>query len=418
MKTIINSTIKLLFRSPGFWFFLFFTPIVSTLILKTEQTNLSAYELSSAEGSSRIIEVEKEEDKVAYYGGKGRYVIKVYDAAGSDLSEYTLKKLTESGAFLICRVKVSPMTKEVLDARLDADTDGDRMGAVMYLDKNFDTEAVAGTVKDGLKVFITSDDARKELFENELKMILGQIRNAAKMAGDKDIAQVLGEMNKNLPVKSVETVAGKDSPVLTNEQVDKRTMVGYAFAILTLGFVFGGVFVAQTVINEQKDMVLTRIRLTKLSEAKYFTAKLLSGGIVSMMLTLVMGGCTFLIPSERLAVERPVFLLMVFCLGLIFSSLSLLLGILLGNVMSANIAAFTVWSLSSMLAGLYFPLDDTTDTVKMISYLMPQKWFLDITELLMTGDNKGYIMLVCVTAAYLVVVLSLGSVGIKFKNHE
>jgi ABC-type multidrug transport system permease subunit len=86
--------------------------------------------------------------------------------------------------------------------------------------------------------------------------------------------------------------------------------------------------------------------------------------------------------------------------------------------MSANIAAFTVWSLSSMLAGLYFPLDDTTDTVKMISYLMPQKWFLDITELLMTGDNKGYIMLVCVTAAYLVVVLSLGSVGIKFKNHE
>jgi len=418
MKTIINSTIKLLFRSPGFWFFLFFTPIVSTLILKTEQTNLSAYELSSAEGSSRIIEVEKEEDKVAYYGGKGRYVIKVYDAAGSDLSEYTLKKLTESGAFLICRVKVSPMTKEALDTRLDADTDGDRMGAVMYLDKNFDAEAVAGTVKDGLKVFITSDDARKELFENELKMILGQIRNAAKMAGDKDIAQVLGEMNKNLPVKSVETVAGKDSPVLTNEQVDKRTMVGYAFAILTLGFVFGGVFVAQTVINEQKDMVLTRIRLTKLSEAKYFTAKLLSGGIVSMMLTLVMGGCTFLIPSERLAVERPVFLLMVFCLGLIFSSLSLLLGILLGNVMSANIAAFTVWSLSSMLAGLYFPLDDTTDTVKMISYLMPQKWFLDITELLMTGDNKGYIMLVCVTAAYLVVVLSLGSVGIKFKNHE
>ena len=418
MKTIINSTIKLLFRSPGFWFFLFFTPIVSTLILKTEQTNLSAYELSSAEGSSRIIEVEKEEDKVAYYGGKGRYVIKVYDAAGSDLSEYTLKKLTESGAFLICRVKVSPMTKEALDAHLDADTDGDRMGAVMYLDKGFDTEAVAGTVKDGLKVFITSDDARKELFENELKMILGQIRNAAKMAGDKDIAQVLGEMNKNLPVKTVETVAGKDSPVLTNEQVDKRTMVGYAFAILTLGFVFGGVFVAQTVINEQKDMVLTRIRLTKLSEAKYFTAKLLSGGIVSMMLTLVMGGCTFLIPSERLAVERPVFLLMVFCLGLIFSSLSLLLGILLGNVMSANIAAFTVWSLSSMLAGLYFPLDDTTDTVKMISYLMPQKWFLDITELLMTGDNKGYIMLVCVTAAYLVVVLSLGSVGIKFKNHE
>ena len=110
--------------------------------------------------------------------------------------------------------------------------------------------------------------------------------------------------------------------------------------------------------------------------------------------------------------------MMIFFLGLIFSSLSLLLGILLGNVMSANIAAFTLWSLSSMLAGLYFPLDATNNTVKAISYLMPQKWFLDITERLMTGDNKGYIILVCVTAAFMVIILSLGSVGIKFRNNE
>jgi hypothetical protein len=418
MKTIINSTIKLLFRSPGFWFFLLFAPIVSTLILKTEQTNLSAYEISGAEGASAIVEVEKEDEKVAYYGGKGRYVIKVYDASGSDLSEYTLKKLTESGAFLICRVKVSPMTGDALNSRIDSDVESDRMGAAMYLGEDFDAEAVTGSVKNGMRVFILSEDSRKDLFENELKMILGQIRNAAGVAGEGDVGKVLGEMSQSLPVKTVETIAGKNSPVLTNEQVDKRTMMGYAFAILTLGFVFGGVFVAQTVINEQKDMVLTRIRLTKLSEAKYFAAKLLSGGIVSLLLTFVMGICTFMIPAERLAVERPIFLLMVFCLGLIFSSLSLLMGILLGNVMSANIAAFTVWSLSSMLAGLYFPLDDTTETVKMISHIMPQKWFLNITELLMTGDSKGYIMLVCVAAAYLVVVLSLGSVGIRFKNHE
>ena len=109
---------------------------------------------------------------------------------------------------------------------------------------------------------------------------------------------------------------------------------------------------------------------------------------------------------------------MIFLLGLIFCSLSLLLGILFDNVMSANIAAFSLWSLSAMLAGLYFPLDSTTDTVKMISYLMPQKWFLSITEYLMTGDGKGYIMMLGVTAAYMVIILSLGSVGIKFRSNE
>ena len=181
---------------------------------------------------------------------------------------------------------------------------------------------------------------------------------------------------------------------------------------------FTGVFIAHTAINEKKDMVLTRIRLTRLSNVQYFTAKFISGAIVSAMQTAIMAGCSFLIPKEKLGIDRLSFILMIFLLGLIFCSLSLLLGILFDNVMSANIAAFTLWSLSAMLAGMYFPLDSTTETVKTISYLMPQKWFLRITEYLMTGDGKGYIMILGVTAAYMVIILSLGSVGIKFRNNE
>jgi len=36
----------------------------------------------------------------------------------------------------------------------------------------------------------------------------------------------------------------------------------------------------------------------------------------------------------------------------------------------------------------------------------------------MTGNGKGYIMILGVTAAYMVIILSLGSVGIKFRNNE
>ena len=418
MRIIIKSTLKLLFRNLGFWFFLIATPLLSSLILKTEQTNLSSYEVAGAEGAAKITELDAIDGKVAYYGGKGRYVIKVYDASGSELSEYLLNKLTESGAFLICRAKTPDMTEEALMEAVRTDGEKDKMGAVLRLGRNFDSEAETGTIKDGLKVFIMSDDARKDVLFNELKMILGQIRSASAAAGDGDIIAVLKEMNRAIPEKSVEILAGKDSLNLSNEQVDQRTLIGYALAIMTLGFVFAGIFIAHTAINEQKDMVLTRIRLTNLTDARYFAAKFLSGAIVSVMLTAVMSAGLFLIPSEKLGMARPTFLMMIFFLGLIFSSLSLLLGILLGNVMSANIAAFTLWSLSSMLAGLYFPLDATNNTVKAISYLMPQKWFLDITERLMTGDNKGYIILVCVTAAFMVIILSLGSVGIKFRNNE
>lgn len=416
MKSIINSTIKLLFRNAGFWFFMIVTPILSTLILKVEQTNLSSYELNGSAAASSVVEIESADEKVAYYSGKGRYVIKVYDACGSELSEYMLSKMTESGAFLVCRVKVPGMTKEELDERISLDAEKDRLGAALFLGKDFDAEAAAGAVKDGMKVFILSEDERKSLMNSELTMILGQIRSAAQGGGD--ILGTLKNMNDNLPKKTVETLAAKDEIGLTNEQIDQRTLIGYAFAFMTLGFVFAGIFIAHTAINEKKDMVLTRIRLTRLSNAQYFTAKFISGAIVSALLTTIMAGCSFLIPEEKLGIDRLAFVVMIFLLGLIFCSLSLLLGILFDNVMSANIAAFSLWSLSAMLAGLYFPLDSATDTVKTISYLMPQKWFLSITENLMTGDGKGYIMLLGVTAAYMVIILSLGSVGIKFRNNE
>jgi ABC-type multidrug transport system permease subunit len=353
---------------------------------------------------------------VAYYGGKGRYVLKVYDAAGTELSEYLLTKLTESGTFMVCRISAPKMTEADFRARFDADKENDRMGAAVYLGKTFDSEAKQGKMKYGMKVVILSQDAREDLLKNCLSVILSQIRRAAEEGGD--TAEILRSMNENLPKKRVETLAAKDSVKLTNRQVDQRTMIGYAFAILTLGFVFSGIFVAQTVINEQKDMVFTRIRLTGLTSVRYFGAKILSGVVVAFLLTLVMTACSFLIPEENLGVGRIPFILMVFLLGLIFSTFSLMLGILFGNIMSANIAAFAVWSLSSMLAGLYFPLDSTTNAVKAISHLMPQKWFLSITENLMTGDGKGYIMLLGVTAAYMVIILSLGSVGIKFRNNE
>ena len=415
MKSIINSTLKLLFRNAGFWFFMIITPIISTLILKVEQTNLSSYELNGSATASKVVEIESADEKVAYYSGKGRYVIKVYDASDSDLSEYLLSKMTESGAFLICRVKTPGMTKEELDRRIELDAEKDRLGAALFLGKDFDSEASAGAVKDEMKVFILSEDERKTLMNSELTMILGQIRRAAESG---DIPGTLKKMNDSLPKKTVETLADKDDVNLTNKQIDQRTLIGYAFAILTLGFVFTGIFIAHTVINEKKDMVLTRIRLTRLSDLQYFTAKFLSGGIVSVLLTGIMTVCSFLIPEEKLGIDRIIFILMIFLLGLIFCSLSLLMGILFDNIMSANIAAFTLWSLSAMLAGLYFPLDSTTDTVKTISYLMPQKWFLSITEYLMTGNGKGYIMILGVTAAYMVIILSLGSVGIKFRNNE
>ena len=75
--------------------------------------------------------------------------------------------------------------------------------------------------------------------------------------------------------------------------------------------------------------------------------------------------------------------------------------------MSSNYAAFAIWSISALLAGLYFPLDDTTKALKTLSYLMPQRWFMDASELLLVGDKSAYSMILCVTVAYDIVNITL-----------
>ena len=140
--------------------------------------------------------------------------------------------------------------------------------------------------------------------------------------------------------------------------------------------------------------------------------------VISVIQTLVLLVCLCFMQGLDVGMSILSFLLIIFLLGLIFSTLSLFLGVILGDVMSSNYAAFAIWSISALLAGLYFPLNDTTKVLKTISYLMPQRWFMDASELLLAGDKSGYSMLLCVTAACLIVIISVGGVGLKIKKYE
>ena len=247
---------------------------------------------------------------------------------------------------------------------------------------------------------------------------MGQVSNALFMGSEDEIINNLDTLRDFLPAKETVLLDGTAGRALTNKQLDQKALMGYAFAFLTLGFVFGGVLIAYSVIRERKDMVLTRVKLSLLTDAQYFAAKFICGGIVSFLFAIVTSVITLSIDADKLGMSRVGFFSMIFLLGLIFCSLSLMIGILFDDVMSATVSAFILWTLSSLLSGLYFSLDAAGDAIKTMSYLMPSKWFLDATEMMMLGDNKVYFMILCVTAAYLIVTLGLGSIGIKIRNHE
>ena len=417
MISLIKMNIKLLLRNKGFLFFLLATPVLSVFILNMKAEH-AVY--ADSAGVPAVIELEDCTKKAVYAGDTTAYIVKVYDAAGSELSEHVLKKLVETGMFSVCRCDVSGMTEQAVLVQAKKDAFDDRAGVLLYLKEDFDQAVLKGDWEAGMQLYAVSEDERGALFETEFENVLKQIKQVQILAGadSQKMIDMLNTIAAQMPEKQIVSLAGKKDIALTQEQLNQRTQIGYAFAIMTLGFLFCGVCVAHTVIEERNNKVFTRVMLTKISGREYFFSKFVVVFVICMMQTLVSAVCLSAVKGLDFGMDKLSLLLVIFLLGLIFGTLSLLSGVLLGDVMSSNYAVFAIWSISALLAGLYFPLDDTTAALKTLSYMMPQRWFMNASEMLLVGDNKAYFMLLYVTVSYLIVIISLGGVGLKMKKSE
>ncbi|MDE6434925.1 MAG: ABC transporter permease [Lachnospiraceae bacterium] len=412
---LLKMNMKLLFRNKGFLFFLCVTPVVSVAIL-----NLKVETELNNSVQTGIIELEKSSNKAVYNGNTFAYIIKVYDGSGTELSDYLLERLAAMGLFSVCRYDVRGLTGEEVEQQAKKDAFDDRVGTLLYIKKDFEKDILLGNYQSAIQVYSVSDDERWELFELELTEALSQIHSVAEFTGADSgkIVEILGQIEDGIPQKSIVNLTGKKEIALTDKKKNQKSLIGYAFAIITLGFLFCGVFVAHTVIEEQNNKVYTRMMLSKFTKVEYFCFKFLVTFVISIVQTLILGLCIFSIKNMDFGINMYVFLFIILCLGLIFSTISFLLGTLLGEVMSANYAVFTVWSISALLSGLYFPLDATSAVIKTVSYLMPQRWFMRATELLLAGDKGAYSMVLYITMAYLIVSVSVGSIGLKMKGNR
>lgn len=417
MISLIKMSIKLLLRNKGFLFFLIVTPVLSSFILNMKADHTVYNDFGAAPA---IIELDECTRKAVYMGDTSAFIVKVYDASLSELSEYILGKMAETGIFSVCRCDVSNLTEEEVLTQARKDAFDDRAGMLFYLKEDFEPAVLKGDWESGMQLYVVSEDERRALFESELENLLVQIKQAQTIAGadSKGIIDILNTITEGMPEKQIVSLAGKKDIQLTAGQINQKTQIGYAFAIITLGFLFCGVYVAHTVIEEQNNKVFTRVMLSRVTEREYFFSKFVVVFAISIMQTLVLAVCLFAVKGIDFGINRWSFLLVIFLLGLIFSTLSLLAGVLIGDVMSSNYAVFSIWSISALLAGLYFPLNDTAAALKTLSYLMPQRWFMKVSEMLLVQDKGAYSVLLYVTGAYLIVIISLGSVGLKMKRSE
>lgn len=414
--SLIKMNLKLLLRNKGFLFFLIITPMISVFILNLNTTSTE----KEKEKENEIAELEKSDEKAVYIANTTKYVVKVFDAADSEVSEYVLESLADTGMYSICRCKAADMTEtEVLEqAKIDAYED--RIGVALYLKKDFDTGIMEGDWSKAVQVYHMSEDERYELFENDLQDKMSFLYSLSYMAqGDKKtLLSQLEEISGLLPEKKVVNIGGKNEIDLDSKFKECRDRVGYSFAIVTLGFLFCGVCIAYTVIEEQENKVYTRIMLSKIGKYEYMLVKLVISVLSAMLQTGVIAICMLLFSDMNYGITKLNYLFLVFMQGIIFNIMSLSVGVLIGDVMGANYVVFTIWNVSGLLSGLYFSLESSSTLFKTISYLVPQKWFMRGAEMMIIGDKTVYSMLICITVAYVIIILSIGVAGLKLRKTD
>ena len=410
--TMLKVNIKLLLRNKGYLAFLIILPLVSVGMLNVKH-------LYGVEGekSAYAIQEIKDDNKSYIDMLDAKLRIKVYDCSGSDISDYLLKKLASSGSYRIYRYRTN--TLSLGEARKRAATSANKsiIGAVIYIPASFEDKLLSEN-QSNLTLFKATKDARINILKKNLDSELQSLEGYAKASGKNKITleKILKTAAKNEMNKKIVKIKVGDNIELTSKQQSKKSSIGYSLAFLTIGFLFSGIFIAATIIDERQNRVFNRILMSKTSLIIYGQVKMILIFLTVAIQTGILAAAVKLFVKTDFGIPYGSYLFFVFCLGIIFDLLSVVTGILTNNVLSSNYIAFTIWSLSCLIAGLYFPLDSTSKFWANASKLMPQNWTIKAAEMLMTGRRGAYSMYTLVIIGYIIVIMSAGYIGIKLKR--
>ena len=413
---MMKATLKILLRKKGFLFFLVIVPLLSLALLNLNM-NTTAH---SQEYEETIEEMNGAKEQIVYSRDYSRMPVVAFDASGSELSDDLLNRLVKTGIFQIYRIDAADMSKADLKENMDWHISKNNVSAFLYLSADFDEAVLTGEAEDGIRIYQTDVDKREELLctsvENRLQTMVscGKIEN-----GDKEgLLELLQQKEENVPVKTVKTVGSVEADALSTKQQAQLDTIGYSLIFLTLGYVFLGVFISSVAIEERKNKVYSRIQMSRASQADYILAKFLVSIMTVVIQTIIIGIGMEVIVRTDFGIGRMDYLILVFLMGLIFCSMTMCIGMMSNNSMNANYIAFTIWCITCTMSGLCFPLDKTNTILQKASDIMPQKWVVHVSEMLMNHNSMSYVTMLSVTLAYLLMIASVGLVGMRLVRDE
>ena len=376
-----KSSSKLLLRSGGFLIIGILIPLAATLLINIWSS------VNELERTDSVYELPQMDTQMAYLVNFNCLPVKIYDRANNDESKQLCVKLTEAGMFQIFHVNCSDNSMEEIMDSAKQSALNDKVGAILILEESFEDS----------KLFYVGEDARFSLFQDALKLCFQNSFN---------------EKENSPKVTYVTANSGDDVNYY------KTREFSYCIAIASIAFIFGGVLILGTTITEKQDHVYSRIMLTTATKTSYILSKIILIFGLSLIQSSVMTISFIFFVKADIGISVLQFSCILFLQGIIFNLLSVCAGLFCNSMPAAAFLAFTMWSISALMAGTYFDISGASDLYKKVALLMPQRWALLAATKFQNADHSAYPMIFCVTAAYLLVILVVGILGLKLNEEE
>ncbi len=413
-KTMSKMNFKLLLRNKGYVILLLLLPVISALMLKVE----GLYDTGVKASEQSIMELNREDEKHNDVKNN-KLVIKVYDCSKSELSDYIIKQLAKTESYQIFRFKSKPINIAEARKKALASSNGNVMDAVIYIPADFET-VILNSEESNIIIFEATHDGRIELIRHNMNTFLQSIYrySAATKYKKEAMLHLLKASESSESKKETVSIEVGDALNLTAKQQLQSACVGLSLTFLTISFLFSGVFIAATVIQERQNRVFNRILLSKTSMLNYGLVKVLMIVMTVFLQTVVSGIAIKLLIKTDFGIPYTSYLFLIFCLGLIFNLFSVVMGILINNVLTSNYVSFMVCIITPLLSGLYFSLDGVSEWWDRLSMLMPQRWVVKTSEMIMAEKSGAFNTFSLVVLSYLIIIMCVGYIGIKIKRKE
>ncbi|PJI09454.1 MULTISPECIES: ABC transporter permease [Clostridium] len=167
---------------------------------------------------------------------------------------------------------------------------------------------------------------------------------------------------------------------------DNITVQGKIIGFLTMFLFFGSIMIMDFFLTDRENSVYSRVLIAKISYYEYIIGQMVYCLCVLTVPSIIMSLVIIKILSIQLRISTGLFLLLIFLVGLLSSSFSILICTLCKNKASASMMGSIVTMITCLLGGCIINIVDSNKIIGAIRECLPQKRLIDLANKYNNGD--------------------------------